>query len=158
MPFIYVVYSLSQNTPKWGSFMKKWFENIRFKTQQWMQGRYGFDELSRTLYYISLAFFIFSLFSPSNILYYPAVFLVLWSCIRCYSKDHAKRLQEREVYLRLIGKTKGWFRLQQDKWKDRKSYRYFRCKQCKATLIVPKGKGKICIHCPKCHNELRAKT
>ena len=138
--------------------MKKWFENLSYKMQQWMQGRYGADELSKTLYIISLAFLILSLFSPLHFFYIPGLALMLWSCIRCYSKDLSKRMSEREAYLRLTGSIKGWFRLQRDKWKDRKTWRYFRCKQCKATLRVPRGKGKIRIHCPKCHSELDAKT
>ena len=138
--------------------MKKWVENLGYKIRQWMQGRYGIDELTKALYIISLAFLILSLFSPLRLFYIPALILMLWSCIRCYSKNYAKRAKERETYLRLTGRVRAWFRLQRDKWKDRKNYRYFRCKQCKATLRVPKGKGKIRIHCPKCHSELEAKT
>ena len=138
--------------------MKKWLENIQYKTQQWMQGRYGSDELSNALTMISLALLILSLFSPLRLLYLPALLLMLWSCIRCYSRDIAKRRKEREAYLRMIGSVRGWFRLQRDKWRDRKSFQYFRCKECKATLRVPKGKGKIRIRCPKCRSELEAKT
>lgn len=138
--------------------MKKWFETLVYKIRRWMQGRYGADELSKALYIISLVFLILSLFSPMRFFYFPALALMLWSCIRCYSRDYAKREKERETYLRLIGKVKARFQLQCDKWKDRKSFRYFRCKQCKAILRIPKGKGKIRIYCPKCHNEQEAKT
>ena len=110
--------------------MKKWFETLGIKTRQWMQGRYGADELTKALYILSLAFLILSLFSPLRLFYIPALALMLWSCIRCYSRNYTKRLQEREIYLRFTGKIRAWFHLQRDKWKDRKNFRYFRCKQC----------------------------
>lgn len=138
--------------------MKKWFENLSYKMQQWMQGRYGNDELSRMLYIVGFVFLILSFLSPIRFLYIPGFAFMLWSCIRCYSRNLAKRREERETYLRLTGRIKSWFRLQKDKWRDRKDYKYFRCKECKAPLRVPKGKGRIRIHCPKCHHELKAKT
>ncbi len=41
---------------------------------------------------------------------------------------------------------------------NRKKYRYFRCKNCKTSLRVPRGKGIIRVHCPRCDHELTAKT
>ena len=138
--------------------MKKYLESLSYKMQQWMQGRYGNDELSRALCYTSLVLFVLSLFVPLRFLYVPAVALVLWSCIRCYSKNVSKRSAERAAYLKATGSIRAWFRLQKDRWRDRKTCRYFQCKECRAILRVPKGKGKIRVHCPRCHYELDAKT
>ncbi len=138
--------------------MKKHFENLSYKMQQWMQGRYGIDELSKALQITSLVLLTLSLFPPFRFFYIPAIFLMVWSCIRCYSRDLARRRNERARYLKLIGFVRSWFRLQKDKWRDRKTYRYFRCKECHTSLRVPKGKGRICIRCPKCQHELNAKT
>ncbi|MBO7290333.1 MAG: hypothetical protein J6U62_02605, partial [Bacteroidaceae bacterium] len=41
--------------------------------------------------------------------------------------------------------------------KDR-SHRYFRCPNCKQTVRVPKGQGKINIRCPKCGESFIKKT
>lgn len=138
--------------------MKKWLEKTNLKMQQWMQGRYGIDELSRFTYILSLVIVILSLFNPLRFLSILALALMLWSCIRCYSKNLSKRRHERDIYLKITAAMKSWGRLQKDKWRDRKDYRYFRCKQCKATLRVPKGKGTIRVRCPKCHAELQKKT
>ncbi len=138
--------------------MKKHLESLSYKIQQWMQGRYGNDELSQFLYYVSLALLVLSLFTPLRFLYIPTIALMLWSCIRCYSKNISRRRAERETYLKVTGGIRSWFRLQNDKWRDRKTYRYFRCKECRAPLRVPRGKGKIRVRCPKCHHEMDAKT
>ena len=61
-------------------------------------------------------------------------------------------------YLKLTGGVRSWFRLQKSRWKDRKEYRYYRCRECKAPLRVPKGKGNIRIRCPKCRYEMQAKS
>ena len=42
--------------------------------------------------------------------------------------------------------------------KDKKNYKYFKCKNCKAQLRVPKGKGKINVTCPKCKTKFSAKS
>ncbi len=138
--------------------MKKHFDNLSRKMQQWMQGRYGIDELSKALQITSLVLLILSLFPPLRFFYIPAIILMIWSCIRCYSRALARRRNERDRYLTLIGAIRSWFRLQKDKWRDRKTYQYFRCKKCHTPLRVPKGKGRICIRCPKCQHELNAKT
>ena len=138
--------------------MKQRFEKLGYNMQQWMQGRYGNDELNIALYIVSLAFFLCSLFPRMRFFSIPAMLLMLWSCIRCYSKDITGRSRERTAWLRAAGSIKSWFRLQQDKWRDRKEYRYFRCKDCRAPLRVPRGKGNIRIRCPKCHSEIQAKT
>ncbi len=42
--------------------------------------------------------------------------------------------------------------------KDRKNYKYFKCPSCQQKIRVPKGRGKIRIHCPKCGRDFEKKT
>ena len=44
------------------------------------------------------------------------------------------------------------------RWAQRSTYRFFKCPQCKQTVRVPKGRGKICITCPKCKTEFIKKS
>ena len=44
------------------------------------------------------------------------------------------------------------------RWAQRSTYRFYKCPQCKQTVRVPKGRGKICITCPKCKTEFIKKS
>ena len=46
-------------------------------------------------------------------------------------------------------------------WKSRITdgkNRYYRCPNCKQTVRVPRGRGKICIKCPKCGEKFIRKS
>jgi hypothetical protein len=91
-------------------------------------------------------------------LYIPTIILWVWSLFRCYSKNLEKRRKERAAYLRAVGRVRSWFSVKKKAWSERKTHRYYRCKQCHAVLRVPKGKGKIKITCPHCHSVTVKKT
>ena len=137
--------------------MKNFFRNIGDKINRWMQGRYGTDELNRFLSIAALVLLLLSCFKVPFV-YYPGVALLIWSLFRSFSKNFYKRQQERETFLRLQRKVSQWFKLQKNKWQDRKTHRYFRCPDCKAVLRVPKGRGSIRIRCSKCGREISKKT
>jgi len=138
--------------------MKNWFQNLGYKMQGWMQGRYGQDELNRALSTGGLILLLLSMIPALSFLYPLAFAMVVWSIFRCYSKKLDRRRAERDAYLRFTGKIKGWFSLQKRRWKERRTHRYFRCKQCRASLRVPRGKGKIRITCPHCGCKFEKKT
>jgi len=123
-----------------------------------MVGRYGYDELSMVMSAAALISMILSFIPGLHFMYIPNVILWFWSMYRCYSRNTTKRRKERDTYLHVIKKIKSRYALKKKAWKERKTHRYFRCKQCKTTLRVPKGKGKIKITCPKCHSEIIKKT
>lgn len=136
--------------------MRGFFQRMAYSLQQFMYGRYGFDELSKVLNIISLALWAISLFIPYV---YPIVLiLLLWVIFRTYSRNISKRQLELNKYLHIKNKISGWFKLKKDIIKNRKTHRYYKCPICKANLRVPKGRGKIEISCPKCHHKFIKKT
>ena len=126
--------------------------------QSFMVGRYGYDELSRAMSIIALICLLVAMFTGWPLLSTVALILWVWALIRSYSKNISKRQLERQSYLRLTGRIKGWFGTKKRAWSERKTHCYFKCPNCKKTLRVPKGKGKIKITCPECKTQITKKT
>ncbi|MBR2012897.1 MAG: hypothetical protein IJ995_01600 [Clostridia bacterium] len=120
-----------------------------------MAGRYGVDQLGRALLWVYLGLAIVALVVRP--LYYMALALMVWMMFRIFSKNIYKRQSENQKYLRLSGKVRGWFALQKNKFRDRKTHRYRRCPYCKATLRLPNKKGKHTVCCPKCKKDFQVK-
>lgn len=138
--------------------IKNWFRSLGSKMQSFLYGRYGFDELSQFLSMTALFSVIIGLFAYPG--FFSGLAMAMWLIVlfRTYSKNISKRQREREAYLRLANPVRNWFSLQKRKFSERKTHRYYKCPNCKASLRVPKGKGKIKIHCPKCSAEIIKKT
>ena len=133
--------------------MKQFLQRITYKLQIWMQGRYGMDELNRTLNTSGIVIVLLSSFIPA---FRPASFagcvFIIIATLRTYSRNIYKRQQERAKYLKLTGGIRSWLSLQKRRWTDRKTHVYVKC-SCGTVLRAPKGKGKIKLHCPKCGKE-----
>ena len=138
--------------------IKDWFRRLGTKMQTFMYGRYGYDELSHALSTLALTCLIVGLFVYPGFFCTLSLVCYLIILLRTYSKNITKRRQERETYLRVTNPARNWSSLQKRKFSERKTHRYYRCSQCKTSLRVPKGKGKIKIRCPKCGAEIIKKT
>lgn len=128
--------------------MSKW----KLKLAQFMQGRRGADELSRMLSIVTVVLLVLSMLIPTGgILYILALALLIYTYFRMFSKNIPKRYEENQKYVNFRYKMVC-------RWNERKNYRHFKCAQCGQVVRVPRGKGKICITCPKCRNEFIKKT
>ena len=65
--------------------------------------------------------------------------------------------QENEKYLKAIKPVQQFFNLQKKRFSDR-SHKYYRCPSCKQMVRLPKGKGKIIVTCPSCHQKFEKRT
>ena len=130
--------------------MRNFWENLKNKLAYWMQGRYGYDELNNAL---SIAFFvlwILSLITKSSVFYYVGLIALGFSLYRSLSRDHIKRSNERLWFLKRIDQIKRLPKQLKQRWEQRNTHKFFRCRQCGVTIRVPKGQGQIEITCPKC--------
>lgn len=143
---------------------------------RFMVGRYGSDSLTIALlvlyFIVMLIAGLFQLF----ILELLGIALILWACFRMLSRNIPKRRKENEWFLRTFAPVIAWvknasiraqgsaMRRQQKAAKkaaekaERKNFCHFTCEQCGQILRVPRGKGKIRIHCPKCGHEFIANS
>lgn len=130
---------------------------MRERLQRFMSGRYGADDLSKTLDVTALVFLLVSLFSGKlavlGIFYWFGLGLLIYTCFRTLSRNVAKRNDENQRFLgwRYQRTVKG--NAAKKRWEQRDTYRFYKCPGCKQRVRVPKGRGKICITCPKCKRE-----
>ena len=139
---------------------------MRNRFQQFMYGRYGMDQLNRFLSTVALIILVVSIRRP--IVEIVALALLFWCYYRMFSKNISKRAAENQKYMNFRyravcffkkGRTGGSASFAQKQaqrkahHEQKKIYRFFACPNCAQKVRVPKGKGKICITCPKCHTE-----
>ena len=113
-----------------------------------MAGRYGTDKLNIAILWTAVVIMILSIFLQDlqgllTIVYYGLMFLAIY---RTFSRNTYKRYQENRRYLQLLEQVKD------------RQHRYFNCPHCRQRVRVPRGKGKISISCPKCHEKFTKKT
>ncbi len=143
------------------SFLQKLEElSRRFfaKIQQFMIGRYGADQFTLFLLIFSVVFTFLGNFKPIRFLYFVGVAIMMYAVFRALSKNYEQRRKELNWYLRWSEKPKAELKLLGNRFRDRKTHKYFKCKACKTVLRVPKDRGKIEITCPKCRAKVIKKT
>ena len=133
-------------------------ENFKNKIARFMYGRYGMDQLSRLIMYITFALLIITLFIHNSILYTVALAGIIYTYYRAFSRNISKRYSENEAYLKFKYKIIGKFNNFKFRMKDRKTHVIFKCPNCSQKIRVPRGKGNISIKCPKCRIEFTKKT
>ena len=118
--------------------------------RKFMLGRRGVDQLSMTLMGISIFLSILSIFVNSQILYILYMVTIAIAIYRMFSKNLTKRYQENIKFLNMWNSIKRKINNRIQRLKNLKHYKYWKCSNCKQTLRVPRGKGRISITCPKC--------
>ncbi len=131
---------------------------MREKFQHFMTGRYGADDLSRVYIIATLVIFVISLISGWGILYWIGLALMIYAYWRMLSRNVSKRYEENQKYLNARYQAAVKWNARKKRWAQRGTYRFYKCPQCRQMVRVPRGKGKICITCPKCRTEFIKKS
>ena len=126
--------------------------------KRFMMGRYGGDQLSVVLLVLSIFLTILARLINLPLLAVIAYIPLVICIYRMFSRDISKRSMENYKFAMLVSPLYSWFKKTQQRVKDTKTHKYFKCQNCKTTLRVPKGKGKIIITCPKCKIQFTKKT
>ena len=131
------------------------FQRFSESLRRFMYGRCGVDQLNLFLLsvviFLSLASVILSVIGGVCTLIGMLVNLLSHLILLCYlfrflSRNLEKRILENRRFLSLFSRIK-----------DRQN-RYYRCPNCKQTVRVPRGHGKVCIKCPRCNEKFIRKT
>lgn len=126
-----------------------------------MAGRNGADNFTRFLCIIACVFLMAAMFLDGvvrSICSGLALLSLIYCYYRVFSRNISKRQAENARYMQLWGGVKARFRQKREQFRMRKEYRFFKCPSCKASLRVPKGKGKVRITCRKCGQAFTKKT
>lgn len=125
----------------------------------------GFDALSRFLLQSGALILLLGFIFSNKWIAWLGFAVILYFYIRTFSKDKQKFNRQNSQFLRrkqnFLGFFTGWKRKMQNwqnKFQQRKVYRFYKCPNCGQKVRIPKGKGKVAITCPKCKNKFVKKS
>ena len=133
---------------------------MKEKLRQIFTGRQGMDELSKLLFWASMALFVVSAAlggALGSLLSSFALLFLILAFARAFSRNLPMREAENLLLLRWWEKKKHAWSAWKDRLKNRKEYKYFKCPACGKWLRVPRHKGKIHINC-RCGYTLYRRT
>ncbi len=131
--------------------------NWRDRLNNFMQGRYGQDQLSRFMLMVSLVFLILGFFVRIPGLSLLVLVLLGIVYYRMLSRNISARYAENQKYLALKGRFLGFFKKGGQSQSDGTNM-IFRCPKCSQKIRIPRGKGMVEITCPKCRTKFRKRT
>ena len=123
-----------------------------------MIGRYGPDQLNIALLSVAIIIGLVGSILKLSILAIIGDIILFYTLFRLFSKNIPARRRENDRFIKFWWPVKTKIKNKIAQFKARKNYRFFKCPECKKTLRVPKGKGKIQITCPKCGERFIKKT
>ncbi len=131
---------------------------MKQKIQHFMTGRYGADQLGQLLMGISVIFLLISMFTRLDIFYILALGLMGYEYYRMMSRRIERRFQENQKFMNIRYRLVVRWNKKKEHFRQAKIYRFYKCPSCRQNIRVPKGKGRICITCPKCKTEFIRKS
>ena len=136
-----------------------------FRLKFFMQKRYGTDQLHwalMILFVITMVLHMVLSGTGARIFFVLSWVVLIYSLFRVFSTNIEMRSRENQAFLRLLGRAGSAnvtnpfenmsFGNIQKPAPDKK---YVKCPQCKATLRVPRQKGKHTVRCPRCDHRFK---
>lgn len=133
--------------------MKRHWDEWKRRWQQFMIGRYGVDAFARFLNLCIILLLVVNLFLRTRIFYWMAVVLLAYCYFRMFSKNISARFRENERYMGLRFQVEEQIKRRNFQVRQMMKYHIYRCPGCGQKIRIPRGKGRISIHCPKCHTD-----
>lgn len=133
-------------------------DSMKEKFRKFMIGRYGADQLSRVYLVATLILLVLSMITGVQLFYIVALVLLVYMYYRMFTKNVAKMYAQNQKYLNFRYQVVVKWNNTKKHWAQRKEFHFYKCPGCHQKVRVPKGKGKICITCPKCKTEFIKKS
>lgn len=138
--------------------MGRFLGNLQNNLVRFMMGRNGPDALARTALWAGVILTFVEMLTGWGIFSLLGLACLLYSLFRCFSRNIMARSRENATFLaKTAGMRTAWRRFNA-RWDERKVKKFVKCPQCKQSLSVPKGKGKLRVTCPKCGTKFDVKS
>ena len=118
---------------------------VRGWLSRFMAGRYGGDQLNLFLIVLYLVLDLVFLFTRLLVLELLGTAVLVVSLFRSLSRNIERRREENTRFLQFVRPVRRWWTNAHDK-----EHRYFKCPNCGQQMRVPRGKGRITVHCRSC--------
>ena len=122
--------------------------------QRWMTGRAGGDHFSLFLLITAAVINVISRWINVSLLLMVGYAALMVGLYRVFSKNVYQRRLENQKFLKAVKPITDRISFLNRRRQDVKTHRYFQCVNCKKTLRVPKGKGKVRVTSPVCQNQV----
>ena len=118
---------------------------VRSWLNRFMAGRYGGDQLNLFLIALYLVLYVVFLFTRILAFKLLGTVVLVVSLLRSLSRNPERRRAENLRFLQSVRHVRRWWANVHDK-----EHRYFKCPNCGQQMRVPRGKGRITVHCRTC--------
>ena len=135
---------------------------LKQRMLNFMQGRYGVDQLSGFLIWTAVIIAMITMFVRIPVLQIVTWVMIIYAYVRIFSKQINKRYAQNQKFLDATWGIRKFFadiryRIKYGK-QTTEPYHIYKCRKCGQKIRVPKGKGKIMITCPKCKYQFKKKS
>ena len=132
--------------------------HLKEKFRRFMVGRYGTDELNRFLSMLILVFVAFHLFTRNIMFFWMELLCLILIYVRMFSRNTGRRFKENQIYLHTCFQAGEWVRRFGSRLKACRKFKIFKCPQCGQKLRIPRGHGKIQVHCRSCGHDFMGRS
>lgn len=134
------------------------FSKIGLAARQFMNGRYGPDQLSLHMLILGIVFYVISVLTGAFWLSLISSVLYIFTAWRMLSRNTAKRAAENSRYTGFYNTARQKIRQWWMRMKNRREYKYFHCPNCHAILRLKRGSGTMHVTCGKCKHQFEQKA
>lgn len=133
-------------------------KSLKEKIDRFMIGRYGMDRLNQFLAILVLVLVAINIVTHSKVMDWLELIGLILFYFRMLSKNVKAREEENQLYLRLYLKVQDMVMKWKFRFEQARKYHIYRCPNCGQKIRIPRGKGKVSIHCPKCNTDFIRKS
>lgn len=131
--------------------------NFRYKLMRFMSGRYGVDTLFYVLFCVAAVLSVVNCFLRIIYIQIAVYLLMIYAIFRMMSRNIYARQKENRFFKNTARNIKS----KNDTARARRAdftHIYKDCPYCRATLRLPRRKGKHRTVCPKCGKEFTVRV